>query len=310
MRTIILIIPYFGKWPPWMDLYLYTIEKNPSINFLFVTDCDVSVLGDILNVKYQHISFQEYIDHYRKLLNNDIRIENPYKICDLRPFFGVIHEEDIKGYDFFGWTDTDILFGDIRSFYTDEILKKYEVLSTHAIRLSGHFALLQNTYFYRTLGYRVYKWKEALQNPSFIGIDEHGLTNALCMTIGDKFAEKFKFSKNNWFLNLVRRLKMRKYYFVEQYTTPFTSIPWIDGSLHSNQPDEWYYNNGEITNNRDDNRKFMYLHFMNFKSSLWRHDGTKAPWETEFNYEVKSFNDLVTINSKGISSNERGKPRD
>ena len=66
---------------------------------------------------------------------------------------------------------------------------------------------------------------------------------------------------------------------VEQYTTPFTSIPWIDASVNSHQPDEWFYKDGDITNSRDGQRKFIYLHFMNFKSSTYRHDGTKAPWE-------------------------------
>ena len=66
---------------------------------------------------------------------------------------------------------------------------------------------------------------------------------------------------------------------VEQYTTPFTDIQWIDGSANCNQPDTWFYIDGNITNSRDEESEFMYLHFMNFKNSQWRHDGTKAPWE-------------------------------
>ena len=67
-------------------------------------------------------------------------------------------------------------------------------------------------------------------------------------------------------------------YLVEQYTTPFTRKPWLDNSLDNAQPDEWFYRDGEITNSRDD-REFMYLHLMNFRSNRWRHDGTRAPWE-------------------------------
>jgi hypothetical protein len=65
---------------------------------------------------------------------------------------------------------------------------------------------------------------------------------------------------------------------IEQYTTPFLPIKWIDGTQNSEQPSTWFYNQGVVTNDRDQSN-FIYIHFMNFKSSQWRHDGTKAPWE-------------------------------
>lgn len=300
MSSIIFLIPYFGKWPEWMQLYVDSIRRNPTIDFLFITDCETVILEGIPNISFRKTSFESYIQRYKNILGNDIRISNPYKICDLRPFFGVVHQKDIEKYDFFGWTDTDIFFGDIRSFYTDEILKKYDAISSHAIRLAGHCALLKNTIHYRTVGYRIYQWKEALINPEFVGIDEHGMTNALCMTFWDKVAEKFGFSKSNFFLNSLRKWKMRKYYFVEQYTTPFTSIPWLDGSMHGEQPDEWYYDNGAVTNNRDGERKFLYLHLMNFKSDKWRLDGTKAPWSGMEKYCHGKISGRAVINNNGI----------
>ena len=302
MQKIILIIPYFGKWPIWMELYLDSVKRNENIDFLFITDCDSSILNGIKNVSFEITTFEEYVNRYKMLLGDDIQIPNAYKICDLRPFFGLVHQEKIHSYDFFGWTDVDILFGDIRSFYTDEILSKFEVLSTHKTRLSGHLALLRNNEKHRTIGQKIYNWKRALQNPNFVGIDEHGITNALQMTLFDKIAEKFKFSKDNLILNLIRKTKTTKHYFVEQYTTPFTPIPWIDGSLNSTQPDEWFYDQGVVTNTRDTDKKCIYLHMMNFKSSGWRADGTIAPWQTDFMYEVGNLNKKIKIDVKGITT--------
>jgi hypothetical protein len=302
-KSILLIIPYFGQWPIWIELFADSIKRNPTVHFLIITDCEPAIFNDTLNVKVEKTTFFEYIQRFKLKLGSDIQIPNPYKICDLRPFFGIIHEEDIKGYDFYGWTDVDILFGDIRRFYTNDILEKHEVLSSHHMRLAGHFALLRNSTNYKQIGYKIYNWKSALQNPEFVGIDEHGMTNALTMTIFDKIAEKFGFSKNNVVLNWFRKLKTRKFYFVEQYTTPFTLIPWIDGTVNSYQPNEWFYNQGSITNSRDGDRKFMYLHFMNFKSSKWRHDGTNAPWDVKENtYLISSedFKKRITISTKGI----------
>lgn len=297
--SIAFLIPYFGKWPDWIELYIVSIERNPTIDFHFITDCDTTITN-AKNIIFYPTTFEEYVENAQKKLSVPINIPNPYKICDLRPFFGIIHADIINGYDFFGWTDVDLLFGDIRSFYTNEILANHDVLSSHAIRLAGHCALLRNTPKYRTLGYKVYNWKEMLNNPNFVGIDEHGMTNALCMTFWDRLSEKLNMPWITTLFSGCRKQKMKRYYFVEQYSTPFTPIPWLDGSLNSEQPDEWYYKQGKITNIRDGERTFMYLHFMNFKSSTWRNDGTKAPWEELNNYCYGSFSANAKICKKGI----------
>lgn len=302
MNKIILLIPYFGKWPVWMELYLDSVKRNNSVDFHFITDCDISVFSGIDNISFEVTSFNEYINRFKKLLGYNIQILNAYKICDLRPFFGIIHSDIIYKYDFFGWTDVDIIYGDIRSFYTHEILNKFDVLSSHEVRLAGHLALLRNTPRLKEIGYKIYQWKNALENPKFIGIDEHGITNALNMTLFDRIAEKFKFSKYNIIFNFFRKMKTKKHYFKEQYTTPFSPIPWLDGTTNSDQPKEWFYEKGVITNNRDFGRRFMYLHLMNFKSSTWRSDGTDAPWQSGFEYCVNDLNSKVKIDLKGINN--------
>lgn len=277
-NSIKLIIPYFGKWPEWFSLYLESLNQNPSIHFHFYTDCEIPKIVP-LNCVFTTITFEKYIQHAKEQIGFEIKIPNPYKICDLRPFFGIIHANDITNYDFFGWTDVDLLFGDIRSFYTDEILNEYDAISSHRDRLSGHLAILRNTPEMRSIGYRIYAWKEALNNPVFVGIDEHGITNALTMTFWDKVSEKTGIPLHFFPFSLIKNRKVARYYFVEQYSTPFLPKPWIDGTLNSEQPENWTYKNGVIKNTRDGDRNFMYLHFMNFKSSQWRHDGSKAPWE-------------------------------
>jgi len=300
MSKIAFLIPYFGNWPEWMDLFLDSIERNATIDFHFITDCDTSV-SSAKNVIFHTSTFEDYVQKAQDTLGVKINIPNPYKICDLRPFFGVIHADIIKEYDFFGWTDVDVLFGDIRSFYTDDILTNYDVLSSHKIRLAGHCALLRNTEEFRTMGYKVYDWQGALLNPEFVGIDEHGMTNALCMTFWDKLSEKLKLPFIKSVFSWRRKQKMKRYYFKEQYSTPFIAIPWIDGSLYDDQPSKWTYNEGEITNDRDKGRKFMYLHFMNFKSRQWRKNNSEAPWDKLESYCSGEFAPKAFINNSGIT---------
>ncbi len=302
MKKIGILIPYFGKFPEWSDLFFETLKKNSSIDFIFFTDCETSRYS-APNIFFHKMTFQAYLELVNKKLPVSFQPANAYKICDLRPLFGYVHEDVLKSYDFYGWTDMDILFGDIRSFYTTEILEKYDVLSTHAIRISGHMALFRNTSKNRFMYKKIYHWREALTNEKFVGIDEHGITHAYLDTIIDKINQKFKLKIDNSITRFFSNLKKKKLYLREQYTTPFTTIPWLDGSTNSNHPDVWYYKNGTITNERDKSHSFLYLHLMNYKSSLWRHDGTKAPWEGKEKICFASAADMETgieINGKGI----------
>ena len=122
------------------------------------------------------------------------------------------------------------------------------------------------------------------------------------MTFFDKINEKFNLKINNFITQFFKKRKIKKLYLVEQYTTPFTPITWLDGTINSDQPSIWYYYQGEVTNSRD-SRNFIYIHFMNFKGSLWRQDGTKAPWEGKENiYYItsKDFKKKITVCEQGI----------
>lgn len=275
--SIGILVVHFGTWPEWSDLFFETARRNRAIDFLVVTDNFEDRFSGP-NIRVQTLPFEEYVARARAWLRLPFDPPNAYKLCDLRPMFGAFHEEDFRGYDFYGWCDTDILLGNIRETYTDAILGRYDVLSTHSDRISGHFALFRNTPRNRNMYRHIYRWQQYLLEPEFVGIDEHGITHAYTLTIFDKANQKFGWSLDNPLLRLWSWRRRRRLYLQEQYTTPFTPIPWFDGSVNSAQPDEWIYRNGQISNTRDGDRAFMYLHLMNFKSSRWRHDGTPAPW--------------------------------
>lgn len=301
-HSIAVVIPYFGRWDEWAPLFFETVRKNASVEFLLFTDCDMEALT-APNVRVTSLSFDEYVATVNERLGTTFAPDNAYKLCDLRPLLGCIHRPEFDGFDFYGWCDVDLLFGDIRSFYTDEILDRYDVLSTHGHRISGHFALFRNTQRNRAMYRRIYRWEEALRRREFVGIDEHGITNAYLMTVFDRFNEKFNRHVANPLTRAVARRRRRRLLLKEQYTTPFLPHPWLDGSLDSAQPDEWYYRDGHITNNRDGEREFIYLHFMNFKSSQWRHDGTRAPWEALDHVCRATVDDMkngIVIDGSGI----------
>ena len=110
--SIILLIPYFGRWPEWFEYFLKSCTKNPTIHWLFYTDCALPEKAPA-NITFKEIKF----DEYKKLVSERLGIcfspDNPYKLCDLKPALGYIHEHEIKAYDFWGVSDRDLVYGDL-----------------------------------------------------------------------------------------------------------------------------------------------------------------------------------------------------
>jgi len=75
----------------------------------------------------------------------NINVKQPYKLCDFKPTYGIVFSDYLIDFDFWGYCDLDIIFGQIRSFVTEEELCKYEVFSFRKQYPSGFFMLFKNT---------------------------------------------------------------------------------------------------------------------------------------------------------------------
>ncbi|REJ06492.1 DUF6625 family protein [Halobacillus trueperi] len=300
MKKILIIIPYFGKWPSWFNLYIESCKHNPSIDWLFFTDCDEPE-NKAENVKFHKITFSDYKKIVQKRLMINFNPSSSYKLCDLKPALGYIHQEYLSGYDFFGYGDIDLIYGDIKSIYTDDLLSKYEVLSTHENFLSGHFALLKNTKKYREYFKKVKNWRGILESDKHVAFDEFyfGIMLAGRYRILSKILGK----ENRLIANL-RRLRhaKKRFLFREEYTTPYTRMPWIDGEVWEDHPTEWYWHNGQLTNEKNGNKKFLYFHFMNWKPNSVHLRGKKPIW--------RDMNDIISGNyeqyTQGFKINKNG----
>lgn len=140
---IIFLCPYFGRLAgPQFKLWLRCCEKNPSINFLIITDDETALHMDHpVNVQMEQMSWEKCKDLVHNKLGVPVSMAYSYKMCDLRPAYGHIFGEHICGYDFWGHIDlTDTILGDLRKFLTDQILEHYDKISYY-----GHLSLYRNT---------------------------------------------------------------------------------------------------------------------------------------------------------------------
>lgn len=138
MNKIAYVIPYFGKLPTNFPLWLISCEANPTIDWIIYTD-DKSFYNYPQNVKVKYCTFDDIKKKIQENFDFKILIDRPWKLCDYKVAYGEIFKEDLKEYDFWGYCDIDVLWGNIRKFITDDILKKYD-----KIGFQGHSTLYKN----------------------------------------------------------------------------------------------------------------------------------------------------------------------
>ena len=139
MKSAVLILPYFGKFPDIFPLFLKTAAKNPNINFLIISDSEENIdyPGNVIVLSQTFSEFRELME---KRLGQTIVLEKPYKLCDYKPVNGYVLSEQIKQYDYWGYCDCDLIWGDLYSFIEPLMEKGYD-----KIFASGHLTLYRNT---------------------------------------------------------------------------------------------------------------------------------------------------------------------
>ncbi len=169
MQRIVLIFPYFGTLPPQYPAWRATALYNPTIDFIFFTDANVTPAKNIIVHKMQFGDFKQIV---QKAFDFPIVLDRPYKLCEYKQAYGYILQDYIKDYDFWGFGDLDLIYGDICAFLTDGVLNHKFLLGW------GHLTLLHNdedsnTYFMKQIsGYQSYK--DAFTTSKITFFDEYG----------------------------------------------------------------------------------------------------------------------------------------
>lgn len=246
MKSIIYIIPYFGKLPKSIDMWLLSCKMNPTVDWLIFTD-DKSEHDYPENVKVKYCTFDEFKQRIQDNYDFKVNIYKPWKLCEFKPTYGEIFAEEIKGYDFWGHCDMDLIWGDIRHFITDEILDEYDRIGP-----LGHSTIYRNTHEVNTR-YKeevdgLITYKEAFMSDKGCSFDEEVIT-ALYTALNKKQYTVINFANLHPFTS--------SFYLVdfddesESYKNNRQAIVWKNGKIFR------YYNyNGKLYTDEE----FMYFH--------------------------------------------------
>lgn len=130
MKTIAVILPYFGKFPNYFQFFLQSCRDNPTVDFHIITDNDSRKFyrDSGSNIHFHETTFEEVKDRFQDIFPFGITLNRPYKLCDFKPVYGMAFQDIVQKYDFWGYCDCDLIFGNIRRFLTDDILDKYDYI--------------------------------------------------------------------------------------------------------------------------------------------------------------------------------------
>ncbi len=180
-KTVCLIVAYYGQLPFWMSAFYLSCKYNPQISWILVTD-NKPPDNVPANIQFVNLSLAELNHLIRKKIDKNLKIEEryAYKLCDYKPAYGMIFQEFVKDYDYWGHCDIDIVWGDIYGFLEQEKFDHYDIFTSRKEKISGHFSLYRNVErvnsFFKEIPYLVWQLKRRYR---YCGIDEKYLSNLL-----------------------------------------------------------------------------------------------------------------------------------
>ena len=139
MKKCVFILPYFGKFNNYFGLFLKSCGKNTEYNWLILTD-DKEKYNYPSNVKVIYSTFDEIKELFKNKIGFEISLSSPYKLCDFKPTYGLVFEEYIQEYEYWGHCDCDVIFGNLDKMLSPLLNEGYDKLFA-----AGHLTIYKNT---------------------------------------------------------------------------------------------------------------------------------------------------------------------
>jgi hypothetical protein len=171
--TVCLVACYFGPLPGWIEHYLLSCAHNPSIDFLIITDQQTFPAAPP-NVRVLGLSLADFNRLATIKTGVQISLSHPRKFCDFKPLYGHLFEDYLKGWDYWGYTDLDVVYGNIRRVLSAAKLEDYDVFTARREFLVGHFSMFRNDDRMRMLYRESGDVLRTITSPHVLSFDECG----------------------------------------------------------------------------------------------------------------------------------------
>lgn len=254
----LLIIPYFGKFNNYFQLFLNSVADKKFFDFLIVTD-DNRSFSYPQNVRRILMSFDDFKQRINQTTGYSYQLATVQKLCDYKPVYGHIFEEELAEYSYWGHCDIDCIFGDLDGLVAPLMDEEYDKIFN-----LGHLTLYKNNAYSRTL-YRRY-------------ISADGYSPIFSVDYGVKFDEEF--GPNS--INLELKKDGKKVYSHQMEADIYTKanrfyLDYYDFETNTHkfvkQKNLFVYDNGHVYNYSDIKgelvrTEFAYIHLQKRKMDV------------------------------------------
>lgn len=171
---------WIGPLPSWIDQWRANVKtlEQYGFDFLIITDAELV-----------HRRMKEK-------LGIDLLIKpGSKKSGDIDPCYGIIFEEEIRGYDFWGHTNLDVVLGRLDRFVSDEFLSDCDIFGNDPNAICGPFSLYRNTPKVNNLFKEVVDWQRLLAHPEAVAFDELAFSNKV---VASALAGEIRFKSEFW----------------------------------------------------------------------------------------------------------------
>lgn len=170
------VIVFFGRWPKWFSYFLRSCARNPRFHWIFFTDCDLAIErpDNVILHPYSKAQFQARVT---ECFGEAYDFSHGYKLCDFKPTYGQLFQEEIAQYRFWGYTDVDVVLGDLDRYMGDEMLDRYDVITASPYLVVGHCTIFRNNEYFRHLYRGVDDYQALLYQYDYAVFDEKFFAN-------------------------------------------------------------------------------------------------------------------------------------
>lgn len=168
---ITLVGVYLGRLPFYSDLFFKSAAANPSIDFLIATDQNPPCFIPA-NIRFLSLTRESFEALATRKLGHRMRIHSTRKLCDCKPTYGRIFCDYLRGADYWGHIDLDVIWGNIPKFVYPLLAEGFQVISADGNRLSGVFTLYRNNEELRELFREIPNVFERMDYPEYHDLDE------------------------------------------------------------------------------------------------------------------------------------------
>lgn len=130
-NKVAIICVYLGVMPSYFSFTRKSILHNKDYDWFIFTDQYTEVVKDN-NITFIPISMGEINNRLSNLLGEPCTLPSPYKLCDSKPLYADLFADYIREYNWFGWTDLDIIYGDFCRYINDDLLNQNDIISSYS----------------------------------------------------------------------------------------------------------------------------------------------------------------------------------